>query len=132
MLISVSDLTSDVGIGLPGVTTAQSESLHAPEIVQVPGLQLGSSEYALSIKIEGGCESLRDRNIHAGNIQETGGQAALGDGWSRNEIAVEQGVSIQLVSHFPMGRNLDTVGSDYEGLEAERAGTEEILFVSGG
>jgi hypothetical protein len=88
---------------------------------------LGTSEYALSIKIEDGCESLRDRNI-----QETGGQAALGDGWSRNEIAVEQGVSIQLVSHFPMGRNSATVGSDYEGLEAERAGTEEILFVSGG
>ena len=98
----------------------------------MPGFQLGSSQDALSIKIEGSRKSLRDRNIQAGNIQETGRQAAFGDGWSCNEIAVEQGISIQLVSYFPMGRDSATVGSDYEGLEAERAGTEEILFVSGG
>src|ERR1700694_1764436 len=31
-----------------------------------------------------------------------------------------------------MGRDSAAVGSDHEGFETERAGTEEILFVSGG
>jgi hypothetical protein len=52
LLILAFDLSRNVGVGLPAVTTAQSESLQAHEIFKLSGYELRSSEYAQSVEVK--------------------------------------------------------------------------------